>query len=96
LVLGRSEGWNYERPCLWSDISRFGKSGYSHIHFAFAKLTPSFAVDISSMQRQFDQFKSLKGIKRVISFGGWDDSTAPDKFWIFREVVKPQNRDRVI
>jgi len=48
------------------------------------------------MQSQFNKFKSLKGVKRVISFGGWDDSTAPDKYWIFREVVKPQNRDRVI
>jgi GH18 family chitinase len=71
-------------------------SGYTHIHFAFAKLTPSFTVDVSFMQQQFDRFKTMKSHKRVISFGGWVDSTATDKFWIFREAVKPGNRDRVI
>ena len=96
MTVVHSEGWNYERPCLWADVDRLENSGYTHIHFAFAKLTASFTVDVSSMQSQFDSFKTLRGVKRVVSFGGWDDSTMPDRYWIFREVVKPENRDGVI
>ena len=50
-------------------------SKYSHVHFAFAKVIRDFKVDISKVKEEFDLFKKLSGIKRIISFGGWDFST---------------------
>ncbi|CAI4213627.1 unnamed protein product [Parascedosporium putredinis] len=44
---------------------------------------------------QFDRFKSLSGIKRVVSFGGWVDSTAPDRFKTWRNAALPENVDKV-
>ncbi|KAL3952701.1 hypothetical protein ACCO45_012644 [Purpureocillium lilacinum] len=35
----------------------------------------------------------MSGVKRIISFGGWDFSTLPGTFHILREAVKPANRD---
>lgn len=69
---------------------------YTHIHFAFPRLTETFDVDVSFIQSQFDAFKSLKGIKRIASFGGWADSTAPDRYRILREAVPEANRDKAV
>ena len=34
----------------------------------------------------------LRGVKRILSFGGWDFSALPATYSIFREGVKPANR----
>ena len=62
------------------DVRDIDATKYTHVHFAFARFTPDFKVDVSSMRTQFDRFKGLKEVKRVISFGGWADSTKPDKY----------------
>ena len=55
----------------------------------FADVTPNdFAVDISKVQEQFDIFKGMTGIKKIISFGGWDFSTMPGTFNILRTAVR--------
>lgn len=86
------EAWNLDRPCLTMDVTQIDTSQYTHIHFAFANITSSFAIDISGAQDQFDGFKALTGVKRILSFGGWDFSTAPGTFNIFREATKVANR----
>ncbi|KAH6892884.1 glycoside hydrolase family 18 protein [Thelonectria olida] len=65
---------------------------YTHIHFAFANVTSSYTIEVSGAQHQFNLFKAMTGIKKIISFGGWDFSTKPGTFDILREAVKPANR----
>lgn len=66
---------------------------YTHIHFAFANVTSDFKVDISGVPDEFERFKKLTGVKKIISFGGWDFSTNAGTFRIIREAVKPANRN---
>lgn len=86
--------WNHNRPCLWMNVDQIDTSRYTHIHFAFADLTPDFRVDVSKVQDQFDRFKAMRGVKRIISFGGWDFSTKPATYQILRNAVKYENRQR--
>ncbi|KAH7116609.1 putative glycosyl hydrolase, family 18 [Dactylonectria estremocensis] len=86
------EAWNSKRKCLNMDVNEIDKSKYTHIHFAFADVTSTFNVDVSASLRQFNLFKAMTGIKKIISFGGWDFSTKPGTYNILREAVKPANR----
>ena len=93
IKLGYFEGWNKkERSCLHMDVTQIDAS-YTHIHFSFGDVTPQFTVSVAPVQEQFDKFVKLKGPKRVLAFGGWTASTSPSSYWIFREGVKPGNRE---
>jgi GH18 family chitinase len=83
--------WNSERECLRMSVDMIDTSKYTHIHFAFADITPDFKVDVSKVQEQFEIFKRMKGVKRIISFGGWDFSTSPGTYRILREAIKLEN-----
>ncbi|KAM5436548.1 putative chitinase [Microsporum ferrugineum] len=87
------EAWNHHRKCLTMDVGQIDTDKYTHIHFAFIDVTPDFNMDISKVKEQFDIFKGMSGIKKIISFGGWDFSTLPGSYHILREAVKPGNRD---
>lgn len=84
--------WNVDRGCLLMRPSEVDKAKYTHIHYAFASITTDFQVDISRYPRQFSEFKTLTGIKRILSFGGWSFSTEVDTYPIFREGVTETNR----
>lgn len=86
------EGWNRERQCLHMDVDQVDKTRYSHIHFAFIDITSDFKMNTTKVQAQFDIFKRMTGIKKIVSFGGWDFSNAPGTFRILREATKPANR----
>ncbi|RYP14424.1 hypothetical protein DL765_006367 [Monosporascus sp. GIB2] len=91
------EAWNHNRKCLTMDVDQIDTSIYTHIHFAFADITPGdFRVDISNekIKEQFEIFKGMTGVKKIISFGGWDFSTMPGTFQILRNAVLPANRDK--
>ncbi|XDG05350.1 hypothetical protein ABKA04_004965 [Annulohypoxylon sp. FPYF3050] len=89
------EAWNHERKCLTMDVDQIDTDEYTHIHFAFATITQNdFAVDISKVKEQFELFKKMKDVKKIISFGGWDFSTKPGTFNILRTAVQPANRDK--
>ncbi|KAJ5600696.1 hypothetical protein N7450_001763 [Penicillium hetheringtonii] len=66
-----------------SGPSTFRKIGYFE----------AFNVDRSSYRLAFNQFVKLKGVKRIISLGGWAFSTDPQTYNIFREAVKAENRE---
>ncbi|KFZ10472.1 hypothetical protein V501_05180 [Pseudogymnoascus sp. VKM F-4519 (FW-2642)] len=89
------EAWNYNRKCLTVDVDQINTSIYTHIHFAFANITPDFKVDIinENVKEQFEIFKEMTGVKKIISFGGWDFSTLPGTFQILRSAVSGANRD---
>lgn len=90
--IGYFEGWNGNRPCLRSHATQYKDAGYTHIHWGFANLTEDFVPDVSGLQEEFDMFKGMTGVKRIISFGGWAFSTEAGTWPIFKNAVKPVNR----
>lgn len=87
------ESWNQQRPCAFMDISKVTDSGrYTHVHFGFGNITTNWQVDVSGARDQFNGLVALKGIKRILSFGGWGFSTNAYTFNIFRTGVLDGNR----
>lgn len=80
---------------MWVD--QIDTSQYTHVHFAFANITRGdYKPEITEpwALRQFQYFKQMTGVKKIISFGGWDFSTAPGSYSILREAVLPANREK--
>jgi chitinase len=94
--VGYFEGYNWQRPCLSGSILSVNTSAYTHIHLAFATLNSDFSVNITSLASNFDLFASLSGVKKIISFGGWEFSTSSGSYEIFREAVQGGNRQTFI
>ncbi|RAK99289.1 glycoside hydrolase family 18 protein [Aspergillus ibericus CBS 121593] len=92
--IGFYEGFNLQRPCLYQDISQLDTSAYTHIYFSFGVLSSSYVVQIPNLTTtyEFNLFKRLQGVKRVLSIGGWAFSTDPSTYMIFREGVTAANR----
>ncbi|KAF1972056.1 glycoside hydrolase [Bimuria novae-zelandiae CBS 107.79] len=88
------ESWNFNRECLHMSVDAI-PSNYTHIHFAFANVTADFKPEITDerVQEQFEIFKEMPDVKKIISFGGWDFSTMPGTYSIMREAAKPANRE---
>ncbi|KAM6532558.1 hypothetical protein FSOLCH5_001982 [Fusarium solani] len=88
------QGYGMSRDYLYQDASQIDTSKYTHLHFAFGTLTKDFDVEVGDKpsQYQFQEFKRVEGIKKILSFGGWDFSNKPATYAIFREGVKPANR----
>lgn len=88
------EAYNLGRDCLYQDASQIDTSQYTHIHFAFGTLTPDYEVEVGDVlsSYQFQEFKRIRGAKRILSFGGWDFSALPATYFIFRNGVTPANR----
>ncbi|KAJ4246526.1 hypothetical protein NW762_013466 [Fusarium torreyae] len=98
LNVGYFQGYNLGRPCLNMDVTKLPEvtTPYTHMHFAFAGLTPQFSVLLQpDVREQFLKFKEVKGSwKKIISFGGWAGSTDASSFQIYRDAIKPANRDK--
>lgn len=92
ISIGYFEAFNTERACLTMDIRDVDTSKYTHLHFAFAKITEDFDVDLSGVKDQFDGLLELRDIKRIVAFGGWSFSTDVDSYAIFRKGVTDANR----
>ncbi|KAJ5256934.1 Glycoside hydrolase superfamily [Penicillium angulare] len=90
------EAWNYDRPCLNMEINDMVKykGNFTHVHFAFAGITDDLEVNVSSVQSVFNDFKTIKDFKRIISFGGWSFSTEIDTYPIFRQGVTDAQRQK--
>lgn len=95
--IGYFEGFNLHRKCLFQDASQIDASQYTHLHFAFGMITHDFEIntgdDLTTFE--FNQFKAVQGPKRIISFGGWEFSTGPDTYTIFRDGVRGGNRHKL-
>ncbi|BCS23654.1 uncharacterized protein APUU_40098A [Aspergillus puulaauensis] len=88
------EGYCMKRDCLFQDASQIDTSKYTHIHFGFGSLSDTWDVNVGDTLStyNFGQFKRLTGVKRILSFGGWDFSTSAATYHIFRNGVLPANR----
>lgn len=82
-----------ERECLQMGVKDANTDGsYTHIHWAFASIDPqTWKPVIKQGKDQWADFKKLKE-KRILSIGGWADSTEPGKFNIIRSAIL-QNRE---
>lgn len=90
--VGYFEAWGVGRPCLTMDAGQIDATKYTHIHFAFAGVTPDLQVDVSGVQDQFTKFVRLNNVLRILSFGGWSFSTSADTAPIFRNGVTDAQR----
>lgn len=68
---------------------------YTHVHWGFGKIASDMSVSVNDTYKQWDDFKSLSdsGIKIILSFGGWGDSTDPATYNILRTAVSPEGRE---
>lgn len=88
------EGYGMGRKCLYQDASQIDSSQYTHLHFGFGTLTTDYEVEVGDelSTYQFGEFKRITDSKRILSFGGWDFSTFPATYAIFRNGVTSANR----
>ncbi|KAM0331444.1 hypothetical protein ACHAQA_003120 [Verticillium albo-atrum] len=94
IKLAYFQGYGLGRKCLYQDALQIDTSKYTHLHFGFGTLTPTFDVEVGDTlaSYQFTEFTRIKGAKRILSFGGWAFSNDAPTYKIFREGVKPVNR----
>lgn len=90
--MGFFEGFNSQRPCLIMNAYEIDKASYTHVLYAFGNITSEYAVNNGGYTLQFNQFLLLSNVQRIITFGGWDFSTDPSTYMIFREGVTAANR----
>ncbi|KAM3422336.1 hypothetical protein BST61_g2695 [Cercospora zeina] len=58
------------------------------MHWAFVEIDPNtWEVVINDPGSQWEIFKSMTYVKRVVSFGGWAYSTEPDTYNIIRQAI---------
>ncbi|KAK4454184.1 killer toxin subunits alpha beta [Podospora aff. communis PSN243] len=91
--IGYFEGWNKNRPCLHMDVTEV-KDPHTIIHFAFGWINEDFTVSTKGVEEQFEKFKKMTGIKKVISYGGWAFSNEAPTSHIIRQAVRPENAAR--
>ncbi|KXJ84788.1 hypothetical protein Micbo1qcDRAFT_226918 [Microdochium bolleyi] len=92
--VGYYESWNFRRPCLTMRASESNvNKGYTIMHWAFAEINMNdFTVKIVDDFNQWDKFKALTGVKKVISFGGWAYSNEQPTYDNLRAAMSPANR----
>lgn len=97
ISVGYFQGYNVGRPCLNMDASKLAaKTEFTHMHFAFAGLTTTYTLTLQSgVTDQFNKFVAMKGPwKKIISLGGWADSTDAATFERYRYAMKAANREK--
>ncbi|KAF7557169.1 hypothetical protein G7Z17_g955 [Cylindrodendrum hubeiense] len=95
--VGYFQGYNLGRPCLNMDVSKLAaRTEFTHMHFAFAGLSTTYAVTLQSdVTDQFNKFVAMTGPwKKIISLGGWADSTDAATFQRYRYAMKAANREK--
>lgn len=93
--VGYYESWNMGRDCLYLTSNHADvDSKYTLLHWAFMGINPNdFTVVIEDEGGQWAGFTRLRGVRRVISFGGWSFSNEPETYDILRKGVNPENRE---
>jgi hypothetical protein len=93
--IGYYESYYLERECLWLKSKNANTDGtYTHMHWAFANIDPnSWKLVINDKAKQWEDFKKLKDMKRIVSIGGWAYSTEAATYNIIRSAII-DNRDK--
>ncbi|TQV98247.1 glycosyl hydrolases family 18 [Cordyceps javanica] len=89
------EGFHFNRKCLFQDALQIDGSQYTHLHFGFGDISPDFKISIGDEMAtyEFNNFRFIRGPKKILSFGGWEFSNAPATYDIFRRGVQAGNRE---
>jgi hypothetical protein len=87
--IGYYESFNLDRECLWLQAKNANTDGsYTHIHWAFATIDPStWKPVINDTKKQWNDFKALRNVKRIVSFGGWAYSTEAATYNIIKSAI---------
>ncbi len=87
--IGYYESWNMARPCLWMKAENANPNWYyTHVHWGFAEIDPqTWKVVLKDPNNQWQGFKNLQHVKRIVSFGGWAYSTEPATYNIIRQAI---------
>lgn len=95
--IGYYESYGMERDCLKLKAKNANTDGsYTHIHWAFASIERgTWKPIINDKHDQWKDFKTLQNVKRIVSFGGWADSTEPATFDIIRKAIL-ENRNTFV
>ncbi|KAJ5256981.1 CAZyme family GH18 [Penicillium angulare] len=90
------EAFNVKRDCLNMNVKEIDDDTLTHVHFAFAGVSADFDITFdSAFSDQFDNFVQMKAPwKKVLSFGGWAESTDAGTFQRYKDVVKSGNREK--
>ncbi|KAL4958341.1 glycoside hydrolase superfamily [Aspergillus filifer] len=94
--IGYYESFNLDRPCLNLRAAHIKVHDYSHIHWGFATIDPSFRIGVNDTHKQWPDFLALEGVKRIVSFGGWGYTVNGEVYDVLREAMKPENVDTFI
>ncbi|KAJ5156895.1 glycoside hydrolase family 18 protein [Penicillium canariense] len=89
--IGYYESWNFDRNCLNMRIGDIDVTEYSYIHWAFTSIGDDFSVIINDTYNQWDSFKSMLQVNKILSFGGWGFSTDPATYDKLRQAMEPVN-----
>jgi hypothetical protein len=92
--IGYYESYNWGRECLHMKAKNANTDGsYTHMHWAFADIDPNtWKPVINDSAKQWEDFKKLPNMKRIVSLGGWAASTEPATYNIIRQAII-NNRD---
>ncbi|KAJ6445148.1 Lysine--tRNA ligase [Purpureocillium lavendulum] len=92
--VGYYEGFQFKRNCLFQDALQIDESQYTHLHFGFGDISQDYQISIGDdmMKYEFNNFRYIRGPKKILSFGGWDFSTQPETYQILRQGTTPANR----
>lgn len=87
--IGYYEAWNLDRECLWLKAKDANTDGtYTHIQWAFLEIDPkTWKPVVKDTKKQWADFKQLKNVKRIVSFGGWAYSTEAATYNIIRSAI---------
>jgi hypothetical protein len=86
--IGYYEAFGMDRECLRLQARNANTDGsYTHVHWAFATISPDWRPVINDTANQWSDFKDLTDMKRVISFGGWAYSTEAATYGIIRSAI---------
>ncbi|KAL6691579.1 glycoside hydrolase superfamily [Trichoderma pleuroticola] len=94
--IGYYEAFNWERSCLHMRSEMSNTQQYTHMHWAFGDVKSDMSVSVNNSYGQWDGFMRLKGIKKIVSFGGWGFSTGVASYEVLRKAMFPENQDRFI
>lgn len=94
--VGYYESWNYDRPCLNLRVADVDVMEYTHVHWGFAGVSDDFNVTINDTYHQWEDFTNLLVAKKILSFGGWGESTSPSTYNQLRDAMHPANVDTFV
>lgn len=88
---------DYKRIAYWMDVEGKLKTDpkalkdYYSVHYSFVPIRSDLTIDDSKISSS--PFLKITN-KKIASFGGWDFSTSPSTYMIFRNAVADKNREK--